>query len=332
MENYIDNGEKNNNRKKVLTAFLMLIVTAVSLTTASYAWFTENTTVSVSGIDVNVSAANGIQVSVDAVNWKAIISNAEITGSAYSGHSNQLPAQIVPVSSTGTIDTVTGFMNMYRGTLEADVSTVHGYKLVSTKTTEVAGTAGDFIAFDLFLLATQTTTVYLTTSSDVEASATDSGLKNAARMAFLYEGVAPTGATATATALHGATTAILWEPNSNVHTAGGIAQAANYGQTIGNNSVIPNYYALRAEILDTLIPSIDYQSTNATYFGQVTPTIQTPEDNNANGTYQTLLSLQAGINKVRIYGWVEGQDFDCENNASGSNITFNVQISKNATP
>ena len=42
--------EKNDNRKKVLTAFLMLIVTAVSLTTASYAWFTENTTVSVEDI------------------------------------------------------------------------------------------------------------------------------------------------------------------------------------------------------------------------------------------------------------------------------------------
>ena len=58
--------EKNDNRKKVLTAFLMLIVTAVSLTTASYAWFTENTTVSVEDIEVTVDASNGIKISTDA--------------------------------------------------------------------------------------------------------------------------------------------------------------------------------------------------------------------------------------------------------------------------
>ena len=26
--------------------------------------------------------------------------------------------------------------------------------------------------------------------------------------------------------------------------------------------------------------------------------------------------------------WIEGQDVDCENNASGSDISFNVQFSK----
>ena len=59
--------------------------------------------------------------------------------------------------------------------------------------------------------------------------------------------------------------------------------------------------------------------------------IKTPNGNTANGEYKTLFNLAAGINKIRIYGWVEGQDYDCENNASGSNITYNIQISKNAT-
>ena len=76
--------------------------------------------------------------------------------------------------------------------------------------------------------------------------------------------------------------------------------------------------------------ALDYQSNNATYFSSVTPDITTPDDNNANGEYKTLFNLAAGINKIRIYGWVEGQDYDCENNASGTNIKFNIQISKNA--
>lgn len=39
--------------------------------------------------------------------------------------------------------------------------------------------------------------------------------------------------------------------------------------------------------------------------------------------------LKAGITKVRIYMWVEGQDVDCENNASGGDISFNLQFSSN---
>lgn len=328
--------ESNNNRKKILTAFLMLIVTAISLTTASYAWFTENTTVTVDSIDVNVSAANGIQVSVDAVNWKANISTNDITANAYAGNKNQLPNQIVPVSTIGDVDPTTGFMKMYKGSIEADATTAHGYRLVAEQSIEKAGTTGDFIAFDLFLLTTQATTVYLTTSSDVVATAADTGLKNAARVAFLYEGSAATGASADAIALKGAAshsaggaTNMFWEPNSNIHTTAGVAQANNYGETTyDTTTVVPNYYGIKTAIAAT--PAVDYQSKVTTYFDQVTPDIQTPNGNTANGEYKTLFNLAAGINKVRIYGWVEGQDYDCENNASGSNITFNIQISKNA--
>ena len=328
--------ESNNNSKKILTAFLMLIVTAISLTTASYAWFTENTTVTVDSIDVNVSAANGIQVSVDAVNWKENISTNDITANAYAGNTNQLPNQIVPVSTIGDVDATTGFMKMYKGSIEADATTAHGYRLVAEQSIEKAGTTGDFIAFDLFLLTTQATTVYLTTSSDVVATAADTGLKNAARVAFLYEGSAATGASADAIALKGAAshsaggaTNMFWEPNSNIHTAAGVAQANNYGETIYDaTTVVPNYYGIKAAIAAN--PAVDYQSKVTTYFDQVTPDIQTPNGNTANGEYKTLFNLAAGINKVRIYGWVEGQDYDCENNASGSNITFNIQISKNA--
>lgn len=332
-----NNDESNNNRKKILTAFLMLIVTAISLTTASYAWFTENTTVTVDSIDVNVSAANGIQVSVDAVNWKANISTNDITNNAYAGNTNQLPNQIVPVSTIGDVDPATGFMKMYKGSIEADATTAHGYRLVADQSVEAAGTTGDFIAFDLFLLTTEATTVYLTTSSDVVATAANTGLKNAARVAFLYEGNAATGASATAIALKGAAnhsaggnTNIFWEPNANAHTPGGIAQANNYGQTTFTaTTIVPNYYGIKTDIPAN--PAVDYQSQVTTYFGQVTPDIQTVEGNTANGEYKTLFNLAAGINKIRIYGWVEGQDYDCENNASGSNITYNIQISKNAS-
>ena len=41
---------------------------------------------------------------------------------------------------------------------------------------------------------------------------------------------------------------------------------------------------------------------------------------------QTFMTLTAGITKIRVYMWVEGQDVDCENQASGSDISFNLQF------
>ena len=58
----------------------------------------------------------------------------------------------------------------------------------------------------------------------------------------------------------------------------------------------------------------------------MTPKITTPTGNSA---YQLLLNLQAGITKVRVYLWLEGQDVDCENNASVGDLAFSLQFSTN---
>lgn len=39
-----------------------------------------------------------------------------------------------------------------------------------------------------------------------------------------------------------------------------------------------------------------------------------------------VFSLKAGITKVRMYMWIEGLDVDCEDDASGSNIAFDLQL------
>ena len=35
----------------------------------------------------------------------------------------------------------------------------------------------------------------------------------------------------------------------------------------------------------------------------------------------------AGATKYRVYMWIEGQDIDCENNASGTDLEFNLSFS-----
>lgn len=39
--------------------------------------------------------------------------------------------------------------------------------------------------------------------------------------------------------------------------------------------------------------------------------------------------LYPGEGKIRVYMWVEGQDVDCENSASGATINFDLQFTTN---
>ena len=57
----------------------------------------------------------------------------------------------------------------------------------------------------------------------------------------------------------------------------------------------------------------------------MTPDIQTAV---GNADAKELFTLEKGVTKVRVYMWVEGQDVDCENNASGGQISFTLQFAK----
>ncbi len=101
---------------------------------------------------------------------------------------------------------------------------------IRTKLIEAKGTTGDFVAFDLFFQSNEAHQIYLTEGSSVAATAggTDSGIQNAARVAFVVEGnVAYGSEPATAQALKNAQTPYIWEPNYDVHTASGIDNARN---------------------------------------------------------------------------------------------------------
>ena len=324
--------KKNERRKNNLRySLLLLLLLLVFLMVSTYAWFTANQTVTISTLDVNVQTSNGLQISADAINWKTILQKADITGASatYTSSVNQVPDEMQPVSSAGIVDTDTGYMDMYFGTVDAlDDGT--GYSLASDKEVDTRGAEGRYIAFDIFLRVDQTTPVYLTTASNIitKEGAADKGLQNAARVAFIVEGnIADVGDSTGAQALKGGTTSIIWEPNYDVHTAAGVANAKEiYGlDTTTTGATQLSYQGIKAEFADTEGVTLKNTNTFSQYFQTVTPTISTVKDFD---TQQTLLNLKAGITKVRIYMWVEGQDVDCENNASGTDISFNVQITK----
>lgn len=334
--------EKNNRKRQLLLALFMLIVSSITLTTASYAWFTANTNVSIETLDVNVGATNGIQISTDAVTWKAAITSTDIINNAYVGNVNQMPTNISPTSTAGNVTTADGDskgrMEIFSGEINWDETAANYMLTAPEQLTDTAGNgaaAGKYIAFDVFFSVQEDTDLYLTNTSSVLATANDvgvrndTGLKNAARVAFLNEGYVAAGNSEGAIALNGATAAIIWEPNNDVHTSAAVDwNTTVYKTTIDTDDTLSSYYGVKAVISSAnAIPHGSTPATAPDYLETVTPNISTPT---TMTEYKKVTTLHAGINKIRIYAWVEGQDIDCENNASGSDISFTLKFSKNS--
>ena len=324
-----NNRKEKKKKKKILLGLFMILFVGIVLTASTYAWFTANQTVTVQQIDINVAAANGLQLSVDGSNWKPYISKDEILGanSTYPAAVNQVPETMVPVSTVGATNSSTGWMDMYLGTVTA--SNAGTNILTASKSTEVAttSTTGDFVAFDLFFQTTEAKQIYLTNNSSVTAISSSKGIENSARVAFVIEGnLDATASVSQYQALHEGQTPIIWEPNNNAHTATAIAHARDiYGETINSTTVVSSYYGVKAPIDSTA--NVALNSTVGTYFGSVTPQIKTGTAGIPSTGYQPVFNLAAGVTKIRIYMWIEGQDYDCEDAASGSDLSYNLQFS-----
>ena len=324
---------KQNRRKRkkyrLLILLLLLFGTGIMLATSTYAWFTANKTVSIGTLQVQIEAKNGIQISADGTNWKSIVQKTDLTSASttYGAAKNQLPNVLEAVSTGGVVNT-DGQLPMYYGNIGTNAE--GNYILTATKETDAHGTSGKYIAFDLFFKVDKVTDIWITPTSGVKTTdVTDTGIKNASRIAFVVLGNTTAGDTvANIQALNKGTASstYIWEPNYNIHTPAGIANARDvYGVTTTADDVILPYSGVISEINDgdNVLLGNATQTDDATKFKDVTITYKTK----ANFThYIPAFKLSNGITKVRIYMWVEGQDVDCENNASNGNITFDLQI------
>lgn len=341
-------SNKKRKTANVKSSILILLLIAILLIASTYAWFTANKTVTISTLDVHVESANGLQISADGSSWKAVLENEDIMpggtiDTKYATHINQIPTELKPVSTIGEVNN--GLMKMFLGTVEGDADTessTYGQDVLKTEAlTEGSSEDTDyFVAFDVFLKVDKDTDIVLTKNSDVTATpdnkgdVDDRGLKNAARVGFIVAAdsdVKAAGAALSEIQAVKPTTSYIWEPNNNIHTAAAVSHGiSNYGfstSTLTTSTVLSSYKGVKAEVEKVLL-----NADNTAVFGEVTPIYKTPEGNKANGEDIQVFSLKQGITKARIYLWVEGQDVDCENTASGANISFDIQFAVKETP
>lgn len=309
------NSNKRSSKKALVPALLATLCSLGALTSVSYAWFTMGDNASVGNIDVKVEAADGMQISADAKSWKSILPVDELKAV----ETNLIPrenetVELSPVSTVGSV--VDGKQQMFKGVIQSD-----GTKITATDVSNDAK-ADNYLAFDIYVKLDKDSAFYLDEKSYVkdlvDDTHEDKDTSLASRVSFAYLGNLPSGTPAQAIALAESGTAKIWEPNANEHTkyVEDYDLAANH-EFKGVNSVISendltNNYDTHFSTVDTLSPAYDAQTS-------------------LTSEAQQLFNLKSGVNKIRVYIWVEGQDIDCNNDVAEGLISVGLNFKKTDT-
>lgn len=317
-----------NKKRRLLLLILLVVLLIFVLGFSTMAWFSSNKHGTIDSIDINVATVTGLQISADAIEWGNEVTKEQIINAykTYPSAVNQLPDTLSNVSTAGNV--TNGKLDMFYGVTSEEKD--GGFTLTTIKQDEMQCTGDEeceekhYVAFDVFLLVTTPATIAITGNSSVvpQADSRDKGSQNAARVGFVIEGTVSSGASSAAQALRGGDEALIWEPNYDVHTQYGVDAAKNiYGinTSLSGASRIP-YKGVNT---DFQTPVYIDQTDKSSYFTTVNPRVATTKDFVEN---QRLMNIPAGITKVRIYMWLEGQDVDLENSVAASQLSYNVEF------
>lgn len=335
--------KKNNRNRRIALALLMLLISGIALTTATYAWFSANTIIRATGIDVKVTASAGISIAADAltfdktVDMDQVIAFAKKTDDTFDS-TMQLPEYLSPVSTAGITGGNTAF-KFFKGTLgEKNVVLLEdSNETYSFAKADANYTAGDFIAFDVYIRSSIDQSLKLNANTAIKLI--DGGSITADAQSALRVGFLPLGTSTDTSAAGSQSSAIalnsvasdwkIWNPypvlhhgaSLEGHIAGGTEATEGYYGAIANTTSEVGFNskgeAASADGSDKgyvkfLYKDVDSSNVPA-YYSLVSPAL----DTYVQGTDGNILpdgaifNVGAGITKVRIYIWLEGNDVDC---------------------
>ena len=249
------------NRVKKLAVFSGL--SALLLATSTYAWFTGLQDVNVSPFEVEIAAADSLELSLNGKDWSSTLTftKDDFSTKTYDVNSYNWPSDgLFPVSTVGALDENSSRMIMFEKS--SLTTTPGGYRLMANQVDNLGeGREGSkensqdgFVAFDLFIKNYSGTqyyeennekneeAIYLDYTSAVniaESGVADSGIQNSVRVAFAQigrvsaytttqseiTGLNCKGDTAGATGI--CRKATIWEPNDTKHVAPAIQYYQN---------------------------------------------------------------------------------------------------------
>ncbi len=248
MKNY----NERNSRKRLNALILLVAFTAILLIVSTYAWFSTQRNVTLTGLKGKVNVAEGLQISLDGShfvnsidfddfdqsdidNWTVkptasttYLDDGKTFQSPAENVTNVVPGEYLPVSGTGDQDEGIGTtgLSLYKGTY----TTSEG---LSGKAVAPEEKASGYFAFDLYLMNTSATGVLsdklqLDATSSIVAGDSSKGIQNSVRIGFaLYENsgaeVSTDKTLSGAQIIEGTSTGkniknvAIWEPNAEKH-------------------------------------------------------------------------------------------------------------------
>lgn len=296
--------KKTFKKRAFISAIAMLIVSAIVLTSATYAWFSMAKRVEVESMELNVTSPEGIQISANTSAFTTKLTVDDIKGAsstrftAYEGNINNIPETVKPSSSAFA---TSGFLPKFFDGSINDQGKMDVYARDDV--------GSGFVAFDLFIKVKAATTVKFG-SSTVTCEANPE-LPTAMRIALVRCGTVAEKADAATikSVLPGNAPGlkVIYELDASSHTAAATALGASgVMETKGIQSA-----GLNIATNNPFTNTINGAAINATI---------------ATAASAAKIDVNAGITRVRVYMWMEGNDVDCANDVAGATINFNLVL------
>ena len=150
---------KNKRKSELRIIFFIILVAAALFIVSTYAWFSTQRNVSITNLNGFVEVAEGLEISLDALNWSngIVLGDGEgekdIIRDAYTGHRNLKPTELLPVSTLGLVAENMSDLQLLRGKvtdtikLSDIVEVSHDDTIADSENMKFAG----HYAFDIFL-------------------------------------------------------------------------------------------------------------------------------------------------------------------------------------
>ena len=312
---------KNTLRRRTfVSAIAMLIVSAIVLTSSTFAWFSMARQVGVKEMELTVTSPEGVQISANTASWTTQISIDDLnpaegaTGrfQADPDHINYFPKLLRPSSSRLT--TANSLPVFFEGSVsETGI-------LSATQKTDATG---GYIAFDVYLKVSEPQTIYW---DDTKVTMVENGNEEvlySTRVALIPCGTSEDPATAKTILACPQGSAQMYEPAGYKHLAeliaAGKATDDKYVETRYINREIPASAGVN-------VSNTGYITSNNTYaFGSNAGVIANEKDKTG-----MKFSATKGITRVRVYLWIEGNDIDCLQSVGGAQLKFALNFSLDA--
>ncbi len=340
------------SKKKARMLVILIAFTAILTIITTYAWFSIQKDVEVTGLNVKVEVADNMQISLNGSEWFQFINITDMNQllgtstqngvhQADTNNNNYVPTRLEPVSTVGTISS---------GRLLFKKGIINGVKLENigdcSETTLSAdtNTQHPYLVFDLYVKNLSSKTdlqnLQLNAGSAVWAELNGVGLAESVRVGFIAHNTNTVALTSTGEEVRAGTSGgaddlvAIWEPNYLKHTSDVVAndprinsKSEAYTTYCVKDTAGTSINDITSESDATNLATVKTNQVPQSLFGVHEVTAETADLNTV--TSGTLKIKPNVITKVRIYMWLEGQDPDCVSVASiGKMVNANIKLTK----